>query len=188
MFINFPASCFMTDFEIVEQQNHMIRARRIEEIELAEQTRRTEEQDHKEIEDINIIARVTARLVHDINRIPFISPIHRTPTPTITISPPNHTISNDEFDELPKESDISTYFSEDEDSTSEESEESSDTTTKDNIEDTDTDGDHQDNYDQDNDEENKEDTDPKNKERTGNDTSNSGDSFYSPLSAISPNS
>ena len=51
MFINFPASCYMTDFEIVELQNDMIRTRRLEEIELAEQTRRTEEQNDKEIED-----------------------------------------------------------------------------------------------------------------------------------------
>ena len=40
MFINFPASCYMTDFEIVELENDRVRRRRLKEIELAEQTGR----------------------------------------------------------------------------------------------------------------------------------------------------
>ena len=98
MFINFPASCYMTDFEIVEIQNDMIRARKLEETRLAEQIRRTEEQNDKEIEDIIIIAKVTSELVQSIDRIPLISPIHSTPTPT-RISPINQSIHNNELTE-----------------------------------------------------------------------------------------
>lgn len=63
-FLNFPASCCMTDFEIVEPQNDMLRrAKRIRELNLTEPTPQIDEQNDQEIEDINIIANVTARLV-----------------------------------------------------------------------------------------------------------------------------
>ena len=117
----------MTDFEIVEIQNDMIRTRRLEEAQLAEQTRRTEEQNDKEIEDIIIIAKVTSELVQSIDRIPLISPIHSTPTPTRT-SPINQTIHNNELTEHP---DTINTNSIDEDNIHEESQESSEKSSED---------------------------------------------------------
>ena len=194
MFINFPASCYMTDFEIVEIQNDMIRTRRLEEAQLAEQTRRTEEQNDKEIEDIIIIAKVTSELVQSIDRIPLISPIHSTPTPTRT-SPINQAIH-----ELTEHPDTINTNSIDEDNIHEESQESSEKSSEDeenileesegNPEDTNSDDDdRQDEYNKKKGEEkDKDTTDPDPKEKTNDDTSNSGDSFHSPLSTISPNS
>ena len=192
MFINFPASCYMTDFEIVEIQNDMIRTRRLEEAQLAEQTRRTEEQNDKEIEDIIIIAKVTSELVQSIDRIPLISPIHSTPTPTRT-SPINQTIHNNELTEHPETINTNSI---DEDNIHEESEESSDDEenileeSEGNPEDTNSDDDdQQDEYNKKKGEEkDKDTTDPDPREKTNDDTSNSGDSFHSPLSTISPNS
>ena len=200
MFINFPASCYMTDFEIVEIQNDMIRTRRLEEAQLAEQTRRIEEQNDKEIEDIIIIAKVTSKLVQSIDRIPLISPIHSTPTPT-RISPINQSIHNDELtgqpesintnsmdeDNIREESEES---SEDEENTLEDSEESDESEESEgNPKDTDSDDDQQNNYNKEKGEEkDKDTTDPDPTEKTNDDTSNSGDSFHSPLSTISPNS
>jgi hypothetical protein len=193
MFINFPASCYMTEFEIVELQNDMIRTRRLEEIELAEQTRRLE-QDDIEIEDINIIARGTSGLVQNIDRFPLISPIHSTPTPT-RISPINQNNQDREFKELPgtvntnctDEEDIheeSEESSEEEEDIFEESEEP-----EGNSKDTDTKDDQQDDYNKDKGEEKeKNTTDPNSRLKTNDDTSNSGDSFHSPLSTISPKS
>ena len=63
MFINFPASCYMTNFEIVEIQNDMIRTRRLEEDQLAEQTRRTEEQEEDpELDNPNLL-RLTPKAI-----------------------------------------------------------------------------------------------------------------------------
>ena len=193
MFINFPASCYMTEFEIVELQNDMIRTRRLEEIELAERTRRLE-QDDIEIEDINIIAKGTSGIVQNIDRFPLISPIHSTPTPT-RISPINQDNQGREFKELPgtvntnctDEEDIheeSEESSEEEEDIFEESEEP-----EGNSKDTDTKDDQQDDYNKDKGEEKeKNTTDPNSRLKANEDTSNSGDSFHSPLSTISPKS
>ena len=192
-FINFPASCYMTDFEIVELQNDMIRARRLEEIELAERTRRLE-QDDKEIEDINIIARVTSKLVQNIDRFPLISPIHSTPTPT-RISPIDQNNQDREFEELSEA--VNTNYTDEED-IHEESDESSEeeedvfeesNELEGNSRDTNTEDDRQDDYNKDKGEEKeKNTTDPNSRVKTNDDTSNSGDSFHSPLSTISPKS
>ena len=193
MFINFPASCYMTDFEIVELENDRIRTRRLEEIELEEQTRRLETQDDREIEDINIIARITSVLVQNIDITQLVSPIHSTPTPTM-ISPIIQTNQEDEFEEMPgtantvctDEKDIHKGLQksiEDEENIFEESEEP-----EGNSKDTDTNND-QYHYNKEIGEESEKDTiNPDSREKTNDDTSNSCDSFHSPLSTISPNS
>ena len=104
-FCNFPASDFMTDFEIVEIQNEIYRQKRRQR-EIQNERRRNNEIRIQEVEDIidnAIIVNVIANIVPEIVIIPPpVSPIPATPTPPpLTPIPPilNYSDSEENNDE-----------------------------------------------------------------------------------------